>query len=212
MKNLLLAIALSLSLAQGAAAQDYAGDESPIHCYGVYHPIELQPVGIPGFARPDGSSPVVARFADGYILQVSGYQRDARGHAWFTVTPRPGKTCYVRADRSQLATVIDEGLTPNAKGDFPENITHQFWQVVDNDPAGTKACTVPDGVLETRFPKGTILRAMLNPFCQFAQVDGKRWLMVSSPTGTYTHVRANARCIRPCPGPDPFKPLQKFGR
>ena len=205
--KLLTSCAVALLLCGGAwAQQDYGSDESPIHTYAVYHRQELPEVGAPGFAKPDGQSKVIARFADGSLLRVSNFLQDPQGHAWFAVILPKGKSCYVRADQEQLVTVIKDEVEPDPKGDYSsKSMLHQYWQVVDKDPAGLNGREAPDGKVLARFPKGTVLRAVLNPYCQLdSNALGHPFLYVNGPSGFSGSVRANARYIKPCDGPDPL--------
>lgn len=108
---------------------------------------------------------------------------------------------------------------PNANGDYLTRTSHQYWQVVDSDPAGLNCrwssrmpsnWYAPDAVLPRmnvlnwdvvrRFAPGTTLTANTTPagFATMMDSRGLPWLKVSiGDNDQICLVRANSRFIRP---------------
>ena len=112
---------------------------------------------------------------------------------------------------------------PDAKGNYQGRYLHQYWMVVDPDPAGFNGRLTPkwpanwdaldanwpdtrmikpDWPVVVRFNRGRILRAMLGNTGLYFVRDGRgcSWLLVSAGTGkpgAVCFVRANSKFIKP---------------
>lgn len=117
MRVLLLLFLLATTAVAWAAPGDYFSCQGPVMAEEPEGPAMagslwrvVAPSGLLGRRSPDASSPVVARFAAGTVLQADVGRggsdevwinaRDAAGQPWMRVRTRAGRDldCYVRAN------------------------------------------------------------------------------------------------------------------